>query len=232
MPLSKQCFLTSLALSVSLLTPNSNGQQLRQPIKLAVDLTDAPRKLVHAELTLPVHAGQNTFLYPKWIPGEHAPSGPIDNFAGLIFTAAGKTIPWQRDEVDMFTIRVIVPDGVTELKARADFLVTAAPTGFSAGASTSANLAILNWNELILYPAGLPATQIFYEPSVKLPTGWKWGTALTGSTKTDDAARFQAVPLNTLIDSPLLAGRFFKEVALAPDVKPAHFLDMAADNPE
>jgi predicted metalloprotease with PDZ domain len=230
--LPKQSILAILTFSVSILAPDLYAQQMSPPIKLAVDLTDAPRKLLHAELTLPVHAGQNTFFYPKWIPGEHAPSGPIDNFAGLVFTAAGQTIPWQRDDVDMFTIRVTVPDGITKLKARADFLVTAAATGFSAGASTSANLAVLNWNELILYPAGIPAKQIMFEPSVKLPAGWKWGTALGVSAATDDNAHFQPVALNTLIDSPLLAGRFFKELALAPEVKPAHFLDMAADNPE
>ncbi len=204
----------------------------RQPISLNVDLTDAPRKFLHAELTLPVHPGVNTFLYPKWIPGEHAPSGPVDNFAGLTFTAAGQKIPWQRDNLDMFTIRVTAPEGVTELHAHTDFLATAAASGFSAGASTSTNLAVLNWNELLIYPADVPPSEILFEASVKLPANWKFGTALTTASKTDDGASFNPAPFEKLIDSPLLAGRFFKEVALATEVKPGHFLDIAADDQE
>jgi predicted metalloprotease with PDZ domain len=227
--LPKHFFVAFLTL---FLISGSKAQPPLRAISLVVDLTDAPRKLLHAELTIPVHPGLNTFFYPKWIPGEHGPSGPIENFAGLVFTGSGKTIPWRRDDVDMFTFRVTVPAGVSELKARADFLVTAAAAGFSAGASTSANLAVLNWNELVLYPAGQPVSQILFEPSVKLPEGWKWGSALTAVAQTSNTARFQTVPLNTLIDSPLLAGRFFKEVPLAPEVKPAHFLDLAADDPE
>lgn len=217
------------AFSGFLLTGNALAQA---PIKLAVDLTDAPRKFLHADLQLPAHAGDNKFYFPEWIPGEHAPSGPVDNFAGLTFTAAGQKLPWRRDDVDMFAIHVNVPDGVTELSVHTDFLVTAAASGFSSGASTSTNLAVLNWNELVLYPAGTPPAQIVFEPSVKLPDGWKWGTALTPAGTTANGARFQPVALNTLIDSPLLAGRFFKEIRLAPEVKPEHFLDIAADDPE
>ncbi len=204
----------------------------RSQITVTADLTDAPRKLLHADLTFPVQPGPLTLFYPEWIPGEHAPSGPIDNLAGLVFTANGKVIPWQRDDVNMFTIRLTVPEGSTKLNARLDFLATAPATGFSSGASTSANLAVLSWNELLLYPAGLPPSQIMFKPSVKLPEGWKFGTALTSTSEQGTTTHFRPVPLNTLIDSPLLAGRFFKEIPLAPDITPKHYLDMAADGPE
>ena len=227
---SKLAFVILLS---SLALPARQTQPEQSPtITIKADLTDAPRKLLHAELTFPAHPGPMTFYYPKWIPGEHAPSGPIDNLAGLVFSAEGVAIPWQRDSLDMYAIRVTVPNGATKLTAKLDFLATAAPTGFSAGASTSANLAVLNWNELVLYPAGTPASDIQFEPSVKIPTGWKLGTALTSVSTEANTARFKPVPLSVLIDSPLIAGRFFKEIALAPDVTPHHFLDIVADDPE
>ena len=215
-----------------LITITTAFTQTSQPIVITADLTDAPRKILRAELLFPVQPGPLTLNYPEWIPGEHAPSGPIDNLSGIVFTANGKVIPWQRDDVSMFTIRLTVPAGATTLNAKLDFLATSAASGFSAGASTSANLAILNWNELLLYPAGVPAEQIVFQPSVKLPPDWKFGTALSPSSEGGPATHFRPVPLTTLIDSPLLTGRFFKEIPLAPDVTPKHFLDLAADGPE
>jgi predicted metalloprotease with PDZ domain len=201
-------------------------------ISLTADLSDAPRKMFHARLTVPVEPGPAAFYYPQWIPGEHAPSGPVDNLTGIEFTANGRRLPWKRDDVNMFLIRVTVPPGASELLAKVDFLATAAPSGFSAGASTSVNLAVLNWNQVLLYPAGRPVAEITFEPSVNLPEGWALGTALKVASHEGATTRFEPVALNMLIDSPVLAGRFFKEVALAPEITPKHFLDMAADNPE
>jgi len=132
----------------------------------------------------------------------------------------------------MFAFHLNVPAGVTRLEAKVDFLATAAATGFSAGASTSANLAIVSWNEFVLYPAGTPAAEVKIAPSIKVPEGWKFGTALTRSSSEGDTTHFQPVPLDMLVDSPLLAGRFFKEIPLAEEVTPKHYLDMAADGPE
>jgi predicted metalloprotease with PDZ domain len=207
------------------------GSQPRGPISISVDLTDAPRKFLHAQLTIPVQPGPLTLVYPQWIPGEHGPTGPIDNFAGVTFSANGQTLAWQRDDVNMFAFHLTVPAGVSRLDAHVDFLATAAPTGFSAGASTSENLAILSWNEVVLYPA-IASAQVMVEPSLKLPDGWKFGTALTASSSEGGVTHFRPVPLNTLVDSPVLAGRFFKEIPLAEEVTPKHFLDMAADGPE
>ncbi len=201
-------------------------------ITVAADLSDAPRKILHARLVIPVQPGPLTLVYPKWIPGEHAPSGPIDNLAGLVFEANGTTLAWHRDGIDMFSFHLQVPQGATFLTVKLDFLATAAATGFSAGASTSANLAILSWNELVLYPVGEPSAQIVVDPSVKLPDDWKFGTALTTASTENGITRFQPVSLEMLVDSPVLSGRFFKEIPLAPEVTPKHFLDMVADGPE
>jgi predicted metalloprotease with PDZ domain len=202
------------------------------PIQITADLTDAPRKFLHARMTIPVHPGPLTLVYPQWIPGEHGPTGPVDNFTGITFIANGQTLPWTRDPVDMFTFHVQIPADVSKLEAKVDFLATAAPSGFSAGASTNANLAVLSWNEFTLYPAGMPAADVTFEPSVKLPDGWKFGTALAESSSEGDLIHFRPVSLEMLVDSPLLTGRFFKEVALAPEITPKHFVDMAADGPE
>ncbi|MBV9157034.1 MAG: M61 family metallopeptidase [Acidobacteriaceae bacterium] len=206
--------------------------QTSQPISVSLDLSDAPRKILHARLSIPVQPGPLTLVYPKWIPGEHGPTGPIDNFAGIVFTANGTTLAWQRDDVNMFAFHLTVPSGVTTLDAKVDFLATAAPTGFSAGASTSANLAMMSWNEVVLYPEGMPASEVTFVPAIKIPEGWKFGTALTPSSTEGGTTNFEPVALNTLIDSPLLAGRFFKEFPLAEEITPKHYLDMAGDGPE
>jgi predicted metalloprotease with PDZ domain len=210
--------------------------QTSPPIRLALDISDAPRKIFHARLTIPVKPGPLTLVYPKWIPGEHSPSGPIDNFAGLTISANGQTIPWQRDSVNMFSFHLTVPPGVTSIEAKVDFLATAGPTGFSAGASTNANLAVVSWNNVALYPAGIPSGELRFAPSIKLPSGWKFATALTADSSLSSSSAgdisFSPVPLDMLVDSPVLAGRFFKEIPLAPEISPKHYLDLAADGPE
>jgi predicted metalloprotease with PDZ domain len=202
------------------------------PIKILLDITDAPRKILHAKFSIPVQPGPLTLVYPRWIPGEHGPTGPVDNLAGITFSASGEAIPWQRDDVNVFAFHLTVPSGVHALDAKADFLATAAPSGFSAGASTSANLCVVSWNEVVLYPAGTPAARVTFEPSIKLPDGWKLGSALTPSSMEGSITHFRPVSLEMLIDSPVLAGLFFKEIPLAQEVTPKHYLDMAADAPE
>jgi predicted metalloprotease with PDZ domain len=202
------------------------------PIRVAVDATDAPRKIIHSRLTIPAQPGALTLVYPKWVPGEHGPTGPIDNLTGLVISANGSSLPWERDDVNMFAFHVTVPQGVNSLDVKLDFLATATATGFSAGASTSANLAMISWNELVLYPAGRHAADISIQPSIKLPDNWQYGTALAPAGKDGDFVRFEPVSLETLVDSPLLAGKYFLEVALAPEIAPKHFLDLAADGPE
>jgi predicted metalloprotease with PDZ domain len=221
------------SLFVFLFLSFSASAQTGKAIKIDLDLTDAPRKILRARLSIPVQPGPLTLVYPEWIPGEHSPSGPIDNFAGLVFKANGQTIPWERDDVNMFAFHLHVPAGVTTIEAEVDFLATAAASGFSAGASTSPNLAVVAWNEVALYPAGTPAGEVKFSPSIKLPDGWKMGTALTTTEADGTTTHFEAVPLDTLVDSPVLAGRFFREIPLASTIlSPKHFLDIAADGPE
>ena len=206
------------------------------PITLSVDLTDAPRKILHATETIPVQPGPMTLVYPEWIPGEHGPTGPIVNQAGFIITTPhgangepGEPVKWERDLLDMYSYHITVPAGTTQLDIKMDFLATASGAQFTAGGSTSANLALLSWNTVLVYPANTRAADVMVTPSIKIPEGWKFGTALdAASTPTS----FKTVSLEQLIDSPVLAGRWFREIDLAPDVAPKHYLDLAGDGPE
>jgi predicted metalloprotease with PDZ domain len=230
---------------------------LRAPIVLHVDMTDAPRKLIHAHLEIPVSPGPLTLEYPEWIPGDHRPTGPIDNLAGIFIRANGVAIPWQRDSVDMYAIHVDVPKGTSTLDVSLDFLTTSGGTGSDMDNSTSDNLAVLEWNGVVLYPAGIPTREIPVSASITLPAGWGFGTTLTfaGETPGNGASRpsaagardsilaaapaggnttvsFATLPLNHLVDSPLITGRYFREFPLAAGVTPHHYLDVAADAPE
>lgn len=203
------------------------------PITLAVDLTDAPRKILHSQETMPVQPGPMTLVYPEWIPGEHGPTGPVVDQAGFIITTpTGQRVKWERDPVNMYAYHITVPEGTTQLDIKMDFLATAGAEGFSAGASTSANLALLSWNELIVYPADTKAADVMVTPSLKVPEGWKFGTALEPTSAPGVQTSFKTVSLEQLVDSPVLAGRYFREVPLAPEITPKHFLDMAGDGPE
>lgn len=199
-------------------------------LTLSVDATHAPRKIFHATLTIPAKPGELTLYYPKWIPGEHAPDGPVIDLAGLKFTANGQTLNWHRDTLDGFTLLVDVPEGVNEVDAELDFLSPATyEQGFSAGSSATDKLAVISWNQVLLYPKGWNANEINYSASLKIPDGWKFGTALPVNSHSGNEIRFATVPLNMLIDSPVLTGEFLKVVPLAED--PNVEMDIAADAP-
>jgi predicted metalloprotease with PDZ domain len=198
-------------------------------ITIVVDATSAPRKIFHASLTIPASPGDLTLYYPKWIPGEHAPDGPVIDLAGLKFSATGKTLKWRRDLLDGFTIHVEVPAGATEISAELDFLSPATfESGFSAGSSATDKLAIISWNQVLLYPKGWKSDDINYSASLKLPDGWKFGTPLPVSGHSGNEIKFATVSLTTLVDSPVITGEFLKVVPLAQD--PPTEMDIAADS--
>ncbi len=199
-------------------------------VRLSADLREAPRRIFHARLELPVKPGPLTLLYPKWIPGEHAPDGPIADVVGLKFSANGKTIPWRRDDVDMYMFHIDAPAGATTLEATYDYLSPANGEGFSAGPSADQMLAVLEWNLLAFYPSGAPTDSLTYQASVRLPQGWKFASSLTVEKQDAEEILFAPVSLTTLVDSPVLTGQNFRSIPLAPDVKPPHHLDIAADS--
>jgi predicted metalloprotease with PDZ domain len=204
-------------------------------VTLFVDATSTPRKIFHAKLKIPASAGDLTLYYPKWIPGEHAPDGPVIDLAGLKFTASGKPLKWRRDLLDGFTIHVEVPAGESEVDAELDFLSPATfEGGFSAGSSATDKMAVISWNQVLLYPRGWKSDELTYVATLKLPAGWKYGTplpiastSLTGQNG-DTQIIFQPTSLTTLVDSPVITGEFLKVVKLADD--PLVEMDVAADS--
>ena len=218
--------LAILALSFNV----STAMAQRPPIRITADLSDAPRKLYHAEIDLPVSPGPVSLITPEWIPGTHMPMGPASAITGVTFTVDGKLLPWRRDDVNLYEFHVTVPNGVTTLHAHLDCIVTA---------RVSQKLAVLEWEKLLLYPANTPVRDIPIEPSVIVPAGWGIGTALTpegagpypvppaGST-----TKFEATNVEQLEDSPLITGQYFHEFPLAPTITPKHYLDVASDYPE
>jgi hypothetical protein len=131
-----------------------------QPIRITADLTDAPRRLCQAEVDIPVHAGPVALTTPQWIPGDHRPTGPVEDIVGVVFTANGKTLPWTCDETDLYQFHVEVPAGVTSLHAHLDCIVTT---------RVSDHIAVLEWERLLLYPANTPVREIAIQPSLTVP---------------------------------------------------------------
>jgi predicted metalloprotease with PDZ domain len=202
----------------------------KAPIQITADLSDAPRKLYHAEIDLPVTAGPLTLTTPHWIPGHHRPIGPVDEITGVVFTVNGQAIPWRRDDVDLYQFHLTVPQGVTSIHAHLDCIVTA---------RVSQKLAVLEWEKLLLYPANMPVREIPIQPSLIVPAGWGIGTALTpvGSgpypvPAAGSTTRYAATNVEQLQDSPVITGQYFHEFALAPEIKPSHFIDVVSDYPD
>ena len=198
------------------------------PIRLAVDATTAPQHHIHAVETIPAQPGPLTLFYPKWIPGEHGPTGPIQDLVGLHFTAGGREIPWTRDAVEMHAFHLDVPKGADSVQVALDFLT---PSGgnFSAGPSSTDSLAVLSWNTALLYPLGQQSDALTFEASLKLPEGWSFATALETAAQDGASVSFKPVSLTTLVDSPVLTGRYFKRVDLGESLGRPHHLDMVSD---
>ncbi len=202
----------------------------QEPARLEVDATDAPRRLIHVRLALPVTPGALTLLYPQWIPGEHGPTGPIADLVNLRFTSDGHAVAWRRDPVDLFAFHMTVPPGGKTLNAAFDFISPPDAGGFSSGSSMTPELAVLSWNQFVLYPQGPPADQLRYQARLRLPSGWQYGTALPIARARDSEIEFRPASLVTLIDSPVISGVHFKNIDLGTGDGAPHYLHIAADD--
>ncbi len=215
----------SLPLFLFFFAPNLTAQAIR----LHVDLTDAPRNIYHAHLEIPAHAGEMSLVFPKFIPGNHRPSGPIGALTGIRMEAGGSPLSWQRDSVDSYEFHVSVPAGATTIEVALDAITTQDSAG-SGGPAASSNILDLNWNAVVLYPKGARSDDVNFVPSVTLPAGWKSGTALTATHSTGDEVEFAPVSLTTLVDSPLIAGVHYRKIELTkPGETPVHVMDLVAD---
>jgi predicted metalloprotease with PDZ domain len=209
------------AMAAALVLPMAWGQS---QTALTVDTTQSPLKILHISEAIPVQPGPLTLYYPKWIPGDHSPSGPIANLTGLKFEANGKVVPWKRDLLDVYTFHVNVPAGATELDAQYDYLE---PDGVSA----TDKLLVLEWNEVTLYRADEPAQQQIFAAKLVLPAGWKYGTALPVENQSGNEVTFKPVSLNRLVDSPVDEGEYYRAINITPPGEPIHHeIDLVADS--
>jgi predicted metalloprotease with PDZ domain len=219
--LRRLCFLLPLFITSFAFTQ-------KQPIQITADLTEAPRKIFHAEVDIPVTPGPLALTTPQWIPGHHSPGNTLADITGVVFTANGKTLPWRRDDIDLYKFHLTVPAGTNSIHAHLDCIATNATN----------NLAVLEWERLLLYPAGIPVHDIPIQASVNVPTGWGIGTSLTPISAYDPQhpaggiVHYAVTTVEMLEDSPILTGAYFREFALAPQVSPKHYIDVAGDAPE
>ncbi|MGA9510643.1 MAG: M61 family peptidase [Candidatus Sulfotelmatobacter sp.] len=220
----------TLALAVSLAGSASGQAEAPGPIKISVDATQVSQRILHAKLVFPVHSGPLTLYYPKWMPADHSPDGPIWNLAGLKFSSGTREIPWQQDLVDMYSFNLDIPAGTTSLEASLDFLISAPGPGIDFSASGAANLFVLMWNQVMLYPKGWPAADLIYNPILTLPSHWKFNTSLPVGSQSGNTVSFAPVPLDLLVDSPVQSGEFVRVFPLNGGGSPPQELDVASDD--
>jgi len=194
-------------------------------ISLKVDATDVERRIFNVHESIPVKPGPLTLLYPQWLPGNHAPRGPIDCLAGLMMTVGGHRVEWTRDPVNIYAFHLRVPDGASRLDVEFQY---AGPLVSGEGRTilVTPDLLGLEWNSVLLYPAGYYATRIPFAPELTLPQDWEFGTALETDQRKGNWASFKRLSLEMLVDSPVFAGRYFRSIALDASVK----LDIVADS--
>lgn len=228
----------SALIALPLLTPLSSAiaQQYAAPadtaypgtITLDVDATDLQHRVFRAKQRIPVQAGPLTLLYPQWLPGRHAGYGAVEKYAGLVITGNGQKIEWKRDPLDVYAFDIVVPQGVTEIEIASEFL---SPTAREQGrvVMTPAMLN-LQWNNIALYPAGHYANKVTFVATLKVPPGWQPYTALDVESRNGDTVRYKPVDFDTLVDSPVYAGKHYKVIDLDPGAKVPVRLNVIADD--
>lgn len=199
-------------------------------ISLQVDASDIDRRIQRVRERIPVHPGALTLWYPKWIPGNHSPTGPINQLAGLVVRGNGARIAWRRDDADMYAFHLDVPPGVAAIDAEFQYL---SPTARDQGrVAMTPDMLDLQWHRVLLYPAGFDTSRIRIEPALTVPGGWQAASALDVAAREGDTLRYAPVSVTTLVDSPVYAGRNYRRIALDADAKRPVFLDAFADDPQ
>ncbi|MDL2356601.1 MAG: peptidase M61 [Pseudomonadota bacterium] len=222
--------LAAFALPARAAVPPPLDQPYPGTIVLKVDATNLSQQIFRVKMAIPVQAGPLTLLYPQWLPGNHGPSGPLTQLAGLKFSANGKPIEWVRDPVQVHAFHVTVPAGVSTLEAEYQFL---SPLETAQGRITMTNDILgVQWPSVTLYPAGYNSRRITVQANLTLPDGWQYGSALETAARDGNEVHFKPLDLETLIDSPLFAGRYFKRIDLDPGAKVPVHLNIVADNAE
>jgi predicted metalloprotease with PDZ domain len=211
-------------------------------LQVEVDARDLPRRLLHTRIHVPCTPGKIGLWYPKWIPGTHSPSGPIQDVAGLrLETPDGKVVPWRRDDTDVYRVECTAPDGVSEIIARLDVICNGPAVEASGHLSYGNNsVGMINWSTCLLYPDGPSCDDIMVRLSLRLPQGWRFATVLTGESPRDGQdqkpagdsfATFKTVTLDDLVDNPLIAGEHLRTIPLEVGKNPPAFMHLVSESP-
>jgi predicted metalloprotease with PDZ domain len=171
-------------------------------VSLKVDVTDIERHVFNVHESIPVQPGPLTLLYPQWLPGNHAPRGPIDGVGGLLISANGRRVEWTRDPVNIYAFQVQVPAGAKSLEL--EFQYAAPLTPAEGRLNVTPEIVGLQWNAVVFYPAGYYASRITFAPELTLPEGWEFGSALDIESRRGSTVWFKHVSLDMLVDSPVL----------------------------
>lgn len=211
---------TALVASLSCMA-SERPQAPPGPVLLTVQMSRPSQQFFDVHEVMPARPGSLTLYYPKWVPGDHAPDGPIDEMMGLEITAGGKRIAWHRDDVNMFAFHLMVPQGADRIDVRFQL---------PASDRITPHLMGLEWNGVALYYAGYPTRAQMYQPTLVIPAGWGYASALKREEHSGGRVEFKPVPFNTLVDSPVIAGEFFREIDITPAGSPVHrYFDMVGD---
>ena len=220
---------------LSILAPGvlASAAALATDLNLRVDAREIARNRVHSELVLAARPGPLTLAFAKWIPGEHGPNGPLDAIIGLEISAGGSVVPWTRDPLDLYAFRLTVPRGADHLDITIDVGLPTDGATFTSGQTNTARLAIINWNEFLLYPRGVDAERLSIEASLVPPADWTVQCALAAQAGSDGSVSFEKSSLGRLIDSPAQIGRFAKLIEIrgsdpAPQLR--HSISLMADS--
>lgn len=214
----------ALLLSLLLLLALTASAQTPPAIHLDVDASESFNNVLHVRETIRVKPGPLTLFYPKWIPGEHTPTGTIQEMTNLFITAGGKPLQWKRDDVEMFAFHCEIPAEVSEIEVTFD-------DSMQSDTLMSAQLGRIKWNRLFVYPQGAQSDATMVAASLKPPKNWQWATALPPEREAGGQVYFRDVSLTRLVDSPAVIGAHFRRIPLSGGPV-THEIDMAGDTPE
>lgn len=215
---------------IALLSSAAAAATAPPPIELTVDARECARRILHVREVFPARPGMMALAYPKWIPGDHGPQGPIVDVAGIHLDCGGATLPWKRDDVDMHTIRCAIPRGQNTVTLTFDLLLASDDGGVSDLHCATENLLLLPWIHVLFAPTGVSSDATPFHATLTLPEGWESATALETEARDGATQRFATVSLTELADSPLLAGKHFRHVDLTGPGEPPVSLEVACDS--
>lgn len=228
--------LSACVLAAAVLAPVRGAMAAEAPeIRMELDASDAARQVFRASVSIDAKPGALTLVYPKWIPGEHGPTGPLGAVGGLHFFAGGKEIAWRRDLEDMYAFHLTVPEGASMVTVKLTYNPSSNDNRvFSAGRDSTSNLAVISWNHFVLYPVGKPASAQTVQATIKLPKGWTsaGSLAVASASKSGEVWTYKPTTLEMLVDHPILAGKHIRKIDLSPEGAagaPHHEIDLLGE---